>query len=468
MVSRGSIEFLCLIGQEGVHCGASCNMMLTAIPANPNYSLFAHNRPPPTSSTSQPGSPETDPPPPQGSAHIVGGGMDGKAAPGGSSGMAPPHASGQGQAPQVIPMSAIQQPFLVGTGAGGYTLWPSIQQLGNHDGQLLGIQPLSALSTLPRTGTTVQPLAAIPSGYYGRVQAEPGAAMGFQQQPIQLASLSPPTPLSATGVASPTSSRLPQPPPPHHLLVSGTGSGMIMNCGRRGMEAKPAGLQIPEQQSSVIVEGKMSSVLSPPPSSSSSSSSPASHLPHQKASSNSDPDICHRTSVDGSSGGLKDAAAENQSKRRSSHDAAHLSYSRSRAVRHATRSSTSSPPPVSASSDSRLRPQDVMVKLEPASAADDSALLPHHHHHHAATTSTHARRNSDSNLEETAAASSSKSYQISALIDIPPMAPPLNRASRTSSLSSSLSSFRFGGSLSQLWASQISLSGKINNMKSTG
>lgn len=442
-------------------------MMLTAIPANPNYSLFAHNCPPPTSSsTSQPASPETDPLPPQSSTHIVGGGMDGKATPGGSSGMTQPHANSQNQTPQVIPMSAIQQPFLVGTGGGGYALWPSIQQLGNHDGQLLGIQPLSALSTLPRTGTTVQPLAAIPSGYYGRIQAEPGATMGFQQQPIQLASLSPPTPLSATGAASPTSSRLPQPPPPsHNLLVSGTGSGVVMNCGKRGMEAKQAGLQV-DQQSSVIVEGKMSSVLSPP--SSSSSSSPAAHLPHQKANSTSDPDICHRATTEGSSGGLKDTV-EDQSKRRSSHDAAHLTYSRSRAVRHTTRSSTSSPPPTSATSDLRLHPQDVMVKLEPSSAADDSALLPHHHHHHhTATTSTHARRNSDSNLEETAASSSSKSYQISALIDIPPMAAPLNRASRTSSLSSSLSSFRFGGSLSQLWASQISLSGKINNMKSTG
>jgi len=104
-------------------------------------------------------------------------------------------------------------------------------------------------------------------------------------------------------------------------------------------------------------------------------------------------------------------------------------------------------------------PKDILVKQEPL--GEDTSSIPHHHHH---TT----RRNSDSNLEESTATSSSKSYQISALIDIPPMGTPLNRASRTSSFSSSLSSFRFGGSLSQLWASQISLSGKINNMKSTG
>lgn len=53
------------------------------------------------------------------------------------------------------------------------------------------------------------------------------------------------------------------------------------------------------------------------------------------------------------------------------------------------------------------------------------------------------------------------SYSLNALIDVP-----ASHSSRTSSLSSSLSSFRFGGSLSHLWASQLSLS-KVN-MKSTG
>ena len=58
------------------------------------------------------------------------------------------------------------------------------------------------------------------------------------------------------------------------------------------------------------------------------------------------------------------------------------------------------------------------------------------------------------------------SYPVSALIDMPGG---LTRGSRTSSLSSSLSTVRFGGSLSQLWAASLSsLSGKINNMKSTG
>ncbi len=58
------------------------------------------------------------------------------------------------------------------------------------------------------------------------------------------------------------------------------------------------------------------------------------------------------------------------------------------------------------------------------------------------------------------------SYPVSALIDIPGS---LSKGSRTSSVSSSLSTVRFGGSLSQLWAASLtSLSGKLNSMKSTG
>ena len=70
------------------------------------------------------------------------------------------------------------------------------------------------------------------------------------------------------------------------------------------------------------------------------------------------------------------------------------------------------------------------------------------------------RRNSDA-VKET-----HNPYAINALIDIPNS---LTRSSRTSSLSSSLSSFKFGGSLSQLWATSLSsLSRKVPNMKSTG
>lgn len=66
------------------------------------------------------------------------------------------------------------------------------------------------------------------------------------------------------------------------------------------------------------------------------------------------------------------------------------------------------------------------------------------------------RRNSDT-VKET-----HNPYSINALIDVP------NSLSRTSSLSSSLSSFRFGGSLSQLWATSLSSLRKMPSMKSTG
>ena len=75
-------------------------------------------------------------------------------------------------------------------------------------------------------------------------------------------------------------------------------------------------------------------------------------------------------------------------------------------------------------------------------------------------------RNSESITGAKEHDSSKISYPVSALIDIPGS---LTRSSRTSSLSSSLSTVRFGGSLSQLWAASLSsLSGKLSNMKSTG
>lgn len=76
-------------------------------------------------------------------------------------------------------------------------------------------------------------------------------------------------------------------------------------------------------------------------------------------------------------------------------------------------------------------------------------------------------KSADAVAKDTSVFSSSNvnPYPINALIDVPTS---LSRGSRTSSLSSSISSFRFGGSLNKLWAaSQLSLSNKVN-MKSTG
>lgn len=427
-------------------------MMLAAVPANSNPSVFAHNHTPlvaANASHSQPGSPDTGPAQTPSPAHVQRG-MDGKATTG-SGATAAAGNQNQRVPAQIIPITAMHQPFLVGAGVGGYTLVPSIQHLGGGggsggDAQLLGIQPMGTLSALPRPGAMIQPSAAIPASYYSRIhQSEGTPIMGFQQLTQQLVatnlslpSLSPPSALltSNTGSSSPptTSSRQPPPPPPPHtLLISGTGNGVILNGSQSSsLESKPTLVMAAQRESSVIVgEGVSRPMLS-------SSSSPSSASQKSR-----EDDICHRKDV--SSGTNAQGAG---GRRRSSHNK-HLTYSRSRATRHASRSSSNSPP---SSVDARLSEDAVKRDRQ----GDDSASI---HCHHGTTTAT--RRNSDSNLDETAA---SKSYQINTLIDIPPMAPPLNRASRTSSLSSSLSSFRFGGSLSQLW----SLSEKINNMKSTG
>ena len=93
------------------------------------------------------------------------------------------------------------------------------------------------------------------------------------------------------------------------------------------------------------------------------------------------------------------------------------------------------------------------VKREPsATAVNDSAY-------------TCSRpKSADAVAKETSFSGGGNPYPINALIDVPAS---LGHGSRTSSLSSSISSFRFGGSLNKLWASQLSLSNKVN-MKSTG
>ena len=423
-------------------------MMLTAIPTNPNPSVFSHNHTPPVasnSSPSQPASPDTDTQTPS-STHILHS-MDSK-----GSTVPPSSTTSQGavsaQHPtHVIPMTAVHQPFVLGAGGTGYTLVPSIQQISTSRGldtPMLGLHPLSR----PPGGTTMQPLAtaAIPSGYYSRELAP----VGFQPsvQPLTATSLSPPTQLTTGSPATPTSSaQLPPGPPqhgpPHTLLISGTGNSVIMNSSE---SAKP-GLAMIHSQS----ELPKSSVLPP--------SSSQAHLQDGGSFSKPSPSPLVRTSSKSVPEGSETSVGGGE--RRRSHELA-TSYSISHANRQTPPFNSSASTPSGSNTDGKLK--DVVIKREPLGGEETPAVPPSHHHT--------ARRNSDSTLEESTTASSSscsKSYQISALIDIPPMAPPLNRASRTSSLSSSLSSFRFGGSLSQLWASQISLaSGKINNMKSTG
>ena len=160
-------------------------------------------------------------------------------------------------------------------------------------------------------------------------------------------------------------------------------------------------------------------------------------VPPASCASPTTPTTPRRMSDSNSSAATPSQACKRPSPRRSSYDGAS--------------------PPERRLSDVTMDPdveEDVEVKEEPV--ADDTEA-----HHSCART----RRNSDSKMEESS--SSKNSYPISALIDVPTS---LTRSSRTSSLSSSLSSFRFGGSLNTLWASQMSLSGKVPNpnMKSTG
>ena len=478
-------------------------MMLTAIPRNSSSSVFAHNHTPSgttSSSHSQPGSPDSVVQS-QSSAHVLRG-MNTKASTG-SSTTTPDHTNEQGHPPpQLIPMTAVHQPFILGAGGAGYTLVPSLSPFGNvsgNDATMFGIQPLGTVSALPRHRATVQQLAAVPSSYYSRIQQSDNLSVGFQQphqQAHQQPNQQPNQQLTAISssqsrhLGTARSPTITQPlPPPHTLLISSTGTGLVMNGNQTAnMELKSCTVMQPinPDVDPGVIHGEKTSVLSPPSLSSQSSLQEQGTSSLDKATSSSDSDIHHQS---------------DHGRRRSSH-----SYSRSRATHHASRSSSNT-------LDTKIG-KSVLVKCEPV--GDDPLFIPAttppshpvtsihfvttppsinpsttpptilpstapptilpstapptihptttHPTIHPATT----RRNSDSTLEESMAGSSSKGYQISALIDVPPMAPPLNRASRTSSLSSSLSSFRFGGSLSQLWASQISLSGKINNMKSTG
>ena len=449
-------------------------MMLTAaIPTNPGPSVYAHNHSPSvatSSSPSHPASPDSLPGPQacQSSTHVRRG-MENKASTG--SAMTPDHTNSNNErghppppAAQLIPMTALHQPFILGPGGASYALLPSIQQVNNlsggNDATMFGIQPLGAISTLPRptaTGTaaaapTTATLQPIETSYYSRVQPDP-SPMVFQQPLQQRTATS-----SDSRHLNSTSIQVPPPPTtaslhPHSFLISGTGSGLILNRNQTAstLGPKPSSTTVPTPNldSRVVLPEKASS----PP----SSSSPQTYTGHgsrstrvilDKSTSSSDPEIHRRNSI----GDVNND--DIISRRRQSHDMV-SSHSFSQPQRHVSQSDSNT-----ASSEIGL-PKDIRVKHEPL--GDDPPL-------HSVTT----RRNSDSNLDEAAglssSSSSSKSYQISALIDVPPppMNQQLNKASRTSSLSSSLSSFRFGGSLSQLWASQISLSGKINNMKSTG
>ena len=458
--------------------------MLTAIQASCTPLVFTHNHTPMDMVNSSPSqqalSPDSSPQQQQQQGQSCtldngGQGVDGSKVPPVAS--TPPGQvfSNQGH-PQFIPL---QQSFLaVGmSGTMGYTFLPSIMQQNS----LPSVQPLSTISSIPRP-TTVLPITAIPSSYYGRVQPElPQPPISFQmplatssadQQQANMStipSLTPvPSPAVAEAVSSPQQQLLYQ--QLHSLHTSGAGIRPVLNgIHRADFSPAPSLQSIPSPNigGNAVGVHKMP-VLSPPQSSTpsqshssldrlSTPSSSATTISSSSSSSlSSDPELHrhHHQRID------QEREPRGRKRPAPHHDIdASLSYSKLRNSQQEARfsstlvSSTSLSSTCTADKNSLLH--EVRIKQEPMTEDTSTHHLPHS-----------TRRNSDSNLEE-AVSSSSKSYQINALIDVPPMAPALNRASRTSSLSSSLSSFRFGGSLSQLWASQISL-GKINNMKSTG
>ncbi len=407
--------------------------------------------------------------------------------------------------PQLIP---VHQSFILGTGATAGYILPSLTQLSSlpsAEGTMVGIQHLNTLSSRPMsiqsTSAAIQPPSAAALGYYGQVQSDTSRPLTFQpqissssasdlrvvvnasigatipssvftravsspQQQVQQSALHlsqhhhPNTTNSNTIISSgllPRTSILnsshqsdPAAPAPPTLLPTVTSPGMEEAAGVPSLPI----LSPPQQQPTLVQpphslidkpgssSGNSSSVMSP------NCSSPSSDSGHRNSNQKQIDHHLQQQEQD-----LDQQHHPRGRKRQPSHDMdIASSYTRSRAARQATRFGGNS-------LENSMLQGGMRIKREPEDGA--SAAGPTHLLHS-------VRRNSESNLEE-AVNSSSKSYQISALIDVPPMVSALNRASRTSSPCSSISSIRFGGSLNQLNCLPPHISiGKIHDMKSTG
>jgi len=483
------------------------NMMLTAIPASHSPSVFAHTGGPSTSLPQSVISPESSPEGGHrtqleqqaseerqvflaaGSGRRV---MDSSKVPLPATGqVVHSGTTPQGQA-QLIPL---HQPFILnaGGGAAGYIL-PSITQLSSlpssGEGAMIGIQPLSALSSIPRPMSIQStPVAGFPPatvGYYGSEQQSDigsrqlpfhsqsssssnnnnGEGQGASEITTVVAALPPP---ALTRVASSpqqqqqhpqttalASSILPRP----SILSRSHQSDMTSAATSLQPVSSPA---ISRNESAAVGMSVQSAPMLSPPSQQNSALPQPQHSLLDKTNSPPAPSVSdsiqHNQQQMMNHTHQQQAPGEDNQQHRARKRLPHpdmdvsASYSRSRVARQATRFS---PTALSAALAGESALQGcVRVKREPEDVAVPSSNLLHS-----------ARRNSDSNLEESVS-SASKSYQISALIDVPPMVSALNRASRTSSLSSSISSIRFGGSLNQLWPPTLSV-GKVNDMKSTG
>jgi hypothetical protein len=393
----------------------------------------------------------------------------------------------QGLTPHLIPMATVPpQQVLIGSSTGGYTILPSITSLGGTEGNfgnLASLHPIAAAGTgFTQGSTTSAPITAIQATYYptGHHPSPPTREQDRTSGGRGGAELYRNNSSPVAAVTASSSDHHSERHSPHSHSRTGGHTRILQNgnqttasiASQNPSDTKPimdSLLLLQQQQQQLLSQQQQAA----------SSSLRASRVASDGVltSSSSDPSLHHSSSLATSS----DDSGGRNSERLGGLDPSPSARGSGSGPRRASYNAI-----ISGSGGSgggapieikREPPEDSCTVITSTSSTSGGMI-------HGSGCSS-GRRHSDSSSSvdavsavansnisisgAVASSSSSKSspYPVSALIDVP-MITPLNRSSRTSSLSSSLSSFRFGGSLSQLWASQISLSGKISNMKSTG
>lgn len=501
------------------------NMMLTALQTNPgSSSVFAlHSSPTPSSAQQdQTNRAHLD------NLAAQCGGMNKSSPSPPSSSTSTTTINYQGLTPHLIPMATVPpSQLLIGSSAGGYTILPSITSLSGTEattfGNLASLHPIAAAGAgFTQASTTAAPITAIQATYYptGHHPSPPTpvAAGGEQgrgtsggRAEMYRSNSSPGAQLATSTATSPDSiHHHSERHSPHSHSRTGGGHAQILQNGNQTTaptvsvsqnpsDTKPimdSLLLLQQQQQQLLSQQQQQQVARSPLRASRVASNGI------LTSSSSDPSLHHSSSLNnGSSSNINDDGARSSERLGGMLDPASLSStstssssgssstggggsglrrSSHNAIMHLSSRVVGGGAPI----EIKREPEDSSSASSAAGGASSVVVQSCSGHGHSG-----GRRHSDSSSSKDAisamannisvssagasgagvSSSSSKSspYPVSALIDVP-MITPLNRSSRTSSLSSSLSSFRFGGSLSQLWASQISLSGKISNMKSTG
>lgn len=465
--------------------GSPSNMMLTALQTNPgSSSVFALHSSPTPSSTQQDQTNRT---------HLDDltaqcGGMN-KSSPSSSS----PSSSTttinyQGLTPHLIPMATVPPPqVLIGSSAGGYTILPSITSLSGTEatfGNLASLHPIAPAGAGFTQASAAAPVTAIQATYYptGHHPSPPTPVAGGSERrssggggaelyrgsssPVAAQQLATSPVTSSNSIPHHTEHRSPH---SHSRTGSGGHTQLLQNGNQTATTIAPASQNPSDTKpimNTLLLQQQQQQLLNQQQVASSSLRASRSASNGVLTSSSSDPSLHHSSGLSSSGDGdssserlgldpvsLSSSSGGNSGLRRASYNA----------IMHLGGGSSSSGGGGSAPIEIKREPEDIGTSSVVQSCGG--------RRHSDSSSSKDAAAAAVAGVSVTAAASSTKSspYPVSALIDVPvPMITPLNRSSRTSSLSSSLSSFRFGGSLSQLWASQISLSGKISNMKSTG